>query len=73
MDGKKGVERQKLLVELENIKDRGIMIFLDGVPSSPSAVTDVLCVKEGDSFMRDYVTDEKGVLRELRFDKVEHS
>ena len=72
MDGKNGMEKQKLLVELENIKNRGITIFLNGIPSSPSTVTDVLFVNEDDSFMRDYVTDEKGVWKELRFDKIQH-
>ena len=72
MDGKNGMEKQKLLVELENIRNRGITIFLNGMPSSPSAVTDVLFVNEEDSFMRDYVTDEKGVWKELRFDKIQH-
>ena len=72
MDGKNGMEKQKLLVELENIRNRGITIFLNGIPSSPSAVTDVLFVNEEDSFMRDYVTDEKGVWKELRFDKIQH-
>ena len=73
MDGKNGMEKQKLLVELEHINKRGITIFLNGIPSSPSAVTDVLFVNEDDSFMRDYVTDEKGVWRELRFDKIQHT
>ena len=73
MDGKNGMEKQKLLVELENIRNRGIMIFLNGIPSSPSMVTDVLYVNDNDSFMRDYVTDEEGVWRELRFDKIQHT
>lgn len=70
MNSENGLEKQKLLIELENIQNRGIAIFLDGIPSSPLTVTDVLCVKESNDFMRDYVTDEKGVLRELRFDKI---
>lgn len=70
MDSENGLEKQRLLIELENIQNRGITIFLDGIPSSPLAVTDILCVKESNTFMRDYVTDEKGVLRELRFDKI---
>lgn len=65
-----GPQKQRLLIELENIQNRGIMIFLDGVPSSPLTVTDILCVNDNYSFMRDYVTDEEGVWRELRFDRV---
>jgi hypothetical protein len=70
MNNENGLEKQKLLIELENIQNRGIAIFLDGIPSSPLTVTDALCVKDSSNFMRDYVTDEKGVLRELRFDEI---
>lgn len=67
-----GLEKQKLLIELENIRNHGIMIFLDGIPSSPLTVTDVLYVNETNDFMRDYVTDEKGVWTELRFDRIKN-
>ena len=70
MDKTYGSEKQRLLIELENIQNRGITIFLDGVPSSPLTVTDTLCVNENFDFMRDYVTDEKGVWTELRFDRI---
>jgi hypothetical protein len=66
-----GVEKQGLLIELENIQNRGITIFLEGIPSSPLTVTDALCVNDSNDFMRDYVTNEKGVWTELRFDRVE--
>lgn len=70
MNGNNGLEKQRLLIELENIQNHGITIFLDGIPSSPLTVTDVLCVNESYDFMRDYVTDEKGVWTELRFDRI---
>lgn len=72
MNEKFGLEKQKLLIELENIRNHGIMIFLDGIPSSPLTVTDVLYVNETNDFMRDYVTDEKGVWTELRFDRIKN-
>ncbi len=56
---------------MENIQNRGITIFLEGIPSSPLTVTDALCVNDSNDFMRDYVTNEKGVWTELRFDRVE--
>ncbi len=64
------VEKQGLLIELESIQSRGITIFIDGIPSSPLTVTDALYVNDSDSFMRDYVMDEKGEWKELRFDRV---
>lgn len=70
MDNKNGQERQRLLIELENIQNLGVTIFLDGVASSPQNVTNVLYVNEEHNFMRDYVKDEKGVWRELRFDSI---
>lgn len=71
MDNKNGQERQRLLIELENIQNLGVTIFLDGVASSPQNVTNVLYVNEERNFMRDYVKDEKGVWRELRFDRIQ--
>lgn len=65
-----GVEKQGLLIELENIQSRGIAIFLNGIPSSPLTVTDTLYINDSESFMRDYVMDEKGEWKELRFDRV---
>lgn len=70
MNREYGMEKQQLLIELENIQNRGIMIFLDGIPSNPLTVTDILYVNESNEFMRDYVTDEKGVWTELRFDRI---
>ena len=64
------VEKQGLLIELESIQSRGITIFIDGIPSSPLTVTDALYINDSDSFMRDYVMDEKGEWKELRFDRV---
>ncbi len=63
-------EKERLLVELEHIHDRGIMIFLDGMPSSPNSASEVLCLREESAYMRDYVTDEDGTWKELHFDPV---
>jgi hypothetical protein len=60
---------RSLFVELQSIEDRGILIFLDGVPSSPEAVATAFILNKNISYMRDYIF-EQGVLKELRFDKV---
>ena len=63
--------RRQLYVELQSSADQGIVLFLDGSPSTPEHVTHVLCAGEDNSYMRDYVYDEtKGVLKELHFDKL---
>lgn len=63
------MDKKQLYVELENMQGQGIMIFLEGKKSTPETVSEILCVQEESSYMRDYVYDE-GVLKELHFDKV---
>ncbi len=65
------MNREKLIIELENIQQQGITIYFDGEKSTPENVTENLCVQEELSYMRDYVYDE-GVLKELHFDKVKN-
>lgn len=65
------MDKNQLFIELKGIQGRGITIFLEGRKSTPEIVTDLLCVQEDSSYMRDYVYD-KGVLTELHFDKVQN-
>ncbi len=65
------MDRKQLFIELTGIQGRGITIFLEGVRSTPETVTNLLCVQEESSYMRDYVYDQ-GVLTELHFDKVQN-
>ncbi len=65
------MDKKQLFIELQNIQERGISIFLEGKKSTPEAVSDILCVQEDSSYMRDYVYDQ-GVLKELWFDKVQN-
>lgn len=60
---------QRLYLELVSLEDRGITIWLEGIPSDSKNVTSQLCVQEESSYMRDYIFDE-GVLKEVHFDKV---
>ncbi len=59
-----------LMAELQNYSEQGISIWLNGTPSSPDRICDACRVREGTSYMRDYVFDEN-VLREIHFDRVE--
>lgn len=63
------MDKKQLFLELQSIEGRGISIYLEGTVSTPETVTDTLCVQEESTYMRDYVYD-KGVLKELHFDKV---
>ena len=64
-------EMHKLLIELENYENSGVTIWLDNVRSTPGDVVKACYVREeSGSYMRDYVSDEEGGIRELRFDSV---
>ena len=63
--------KERLFIELETIQEQGIAIYLEGEKSTPQTVSDILCVREDSTYMRDYIYDE-GVLKELHFDKVEN-
>ncbi len=65
------MDKKQLFIELENIQGRGITLYLEGKKSTPENVSDMLCIHEESSYMRDYVYDE-GVLKELHFDKVQN-
>lgn len=65
------MNKDQLFLELQNIQEQGISIYLEGEKTTPKNVTDLLCVQEETSYMRDYVYD-KGVLKELHFDKVKN-
>ena len=72
MHDKRAKRGQPLLVELQNYEQQGISIWLEGSPSSSDEVTEVMCVREDISYMRDYVF-QKGELSEIRFDKITKS
>ena len=66
------MNRKELFTELKGIQGRGITIFLEGEKSTPETVTELLCIQEDSSYMRDYIYDKEGVLKELHFDKVQN-
>ncbi len=61
----------QLYVELQKIEERGIALWLEGLPSSSQSITNAIFVNEDEAYMRDYIYDE-GVLKELRFDQINH-
>ena len=65
----RSVQKMQLFVELQEIEQRGITLWLEGLPSNSFGITDAVFVNENDLYMRDYIYD-KEVLKELRFDKV---
>ncbi len=61
--------KMQLFVELQKIEQKGITLWLEGVPSNSLRIMDAIFVNEDNAYMRDYIYDE-GVLKELRFDRV---
>lgn len=62
---------QTLFLELQSYENQGITIWLEGFISTPMHVTSKLSLNEENLYMRDYIFDE-GVLKEVRFDKINH-
>lgn len=61
---------QIMQARLEQIVQSGVGLYLDGHEVSPEEITDICFVREDITYMPDYITDEKGVLREVRYDRV---
>lgn len=73
-DGKGGncvyeTEERRLKEKLESIRQSGVSLFLEGKPASPETIADK-CVCEDAIYMADYVLDENGRLKELRYDRI---
>lgn len=62
-------DEQRLKEKLERVQQSGVFLFLEGKPASPEAIAS-RCVCEDSAYMADYVLDEQGILKELRYDRV---
>ena len=58
------------LVAYENA---GIALTLGGRPSTPRELARLCVIREKGCYRGDYIQDEKGKLKEIRFDKVKES
>lgn len=61
---------QEFFVELTNYERSGVRMQMNGFPASPLQIVSAHMVKEGSSYMRDYILDDQGMIRELDFNKV---
>lgn len=59
-----------LTVELQAFENQGVSIWLDGAPSSSLEVSQIMTVREQESYMRDYVFDE-GKISQIHFDRID--
>ena len=64
-------DRVGLLLELEGYENGGVTVWLEGTVSTPYEIAKACAVEEeSNSYMRDYITDERGELKEIRFDRI---
>lgn len=61
---------KEFFAELEKYENKGVRMKLDDIPASPMQIVTAHMVSEEPSYMRDYVWDEKGRVRELTFHNI---
>ena len=64
---------RSLYSELKQYEKRGIDILMDGYQVSPMQIVTAHMVKEENAYMRDYVWDDKGDVKELGFHSISNS
>ena len=62
-------EEFKLFMELKTLEERGVGIWMEGHASDSKKVMETMSVNEDSTYMRDYIF-QKGVLKEIHFDKI---
>ena len=63
----------QFFAELEIYERSGVSMRLDNYPASPMQIVTAHMVREDQSYMRDYVWDEKGHVKELAFHNIKNS
>lgn len=61
---------KKLYAELEMYEQSGVSMRLNNYPASPMQIVTAHMVREDQMYMRDYVWDEKGHVKELSFHNI---
>lgn len=62
-------QTKQLFLELSSLENRGVTIWLEGLPSDSRHVTAELNIHDENQYMRDYIFEE-GRLKEVHFDKI---
>ena len=65
-------DEKKMERHLREIYSKGVDLYLEGEPASPEEIARKFFVNEDTVYMPDFVTDEDGTLREVRYDSVEY-
>lgn len=62
---------QEMFHELTRYEKQKVNLGIDGVPASPMQIVQAHMMREDVVYMRDYVWDEEGDIKELWFHSVE--
>ena len=69
MTSKKKADTSALKLRLERMEKQGVKLYLDGAPSTTEYIIRN-CVNEDTVYMPDYVKDEHGIVKEIRYDRI---
>lgn len=61
---------KQLYAELEKFEHSGVSMRLNNYPASPMQIVTAHMVREESAYMRDYVWDDKGHVREVTFHNI---
>lgn len=59
-----------LFTELTDYEKKGVTMLINGMPASPMQIVQAHIMREESSYMRDYVLNDKGDVKELGFNDV---
>ncbi len=60
---------EPLKSQLKQMEKTGVKLYLNGVPSTTEYIIEN-CVNEDTIYMPDYVTDQNGKIKEIRYDLI---
>ena len=62
--------RATLFMELTDYEKKGVYMLINGMPASPMQIVRAHIMREDSNYMRDYVLNDKGDVKELGFHDV---
>ena len=69
--GKPGEQKfQTLFTELSGYEKKGVYMLMDGLPASPMQIVQAHMIREDGVYMRDYVLNDSGDIKQLCFQDI---
>ena len=65
------VDLQRMFKELTGYEKRKVDLRMNGIPACPMQIVQAHMIREDIAYMRDYVLNDKGDIKELWFDSIE--